>query len=247
MVRSGSKPNVAKNPKEAVAEVWRAVGRNVGDAYQLSLRDAANIVGFHTFPVGWSWIEYRLRPRAQARPYEETAANAARLGIPNNADQEPGGATAADISRQFRRRRTETLLHQIISRRRVELLLFNAEGRGHFASDAEILDFTLRLNIERGGVTIRDHNFEARLDGISLLDHLGPPDTLRKGKHDWLLAERLLRDFVTTHGCASPAEHIMKICADTYSTIRPSLGVLNKTSYSELARLIKEEHQDSAE
>jgi hypothetical protein len=170
-----------------------------------------------------------------------------RLGIPNDADQEPDGATAADISGQFRRRRTEKLLHQIISRRRAELLLFDSEGHGHFASDAEILDFTLRLNIERSSITIRDRKLEARLDGLSLLDHLGSPDTSRKGKHDWLLAERLLRDFVTTHGCASPAELIMKSCADAYSKIRPSLGVLNRTSYSELARLIKEEHQDSAE
>jgi hypothetical protein len=126
------------------------------------------------------------------------------------------------------------------------LILSDAEGNGRFARDADVLDLTMRFNIARRSVNIREHTYSAEIDGVDLLRHLcSSRPKHRKRTHDWFLVERLIRDFIMTRGSQSSNETIMKHCEDEYDKYRTN-GPLTRSFYAELVRRLREEYEISA-
>jgi hypothetical protein len=48
-----------KSSRAKLDALWREIRRDTQQRWSISLRAAANIVGFCEFPVGWAWSEYR--------------------------------------------------------------------------------------------------------------------------------------------------------------------------------------------
>jgi hypothetical protein len=181
---------------------------------------------------------------------EGKARNASRLGPSEAIASEPAGALASQYAEQYRRKHTQKRLYQILSSTNVRLALFNSESNGRFAIQSELLEATVRLDVERSLLLVQDHRERAEVLGPDLLTYLEAADAawdVREETHDWLLVERLVRNFMAAQGCALPNSEIMSACEDLYSDARPTFPGLDRSEFARLVALLKSEYQDSDE
>jgi hypothetical protein len=215
------------------------------------LRDAANIVGYHRYGLGWSWNEYELAKKATAPAHEAEARDLGHLGWPSITSSNPNGEQARLNAISSRTRFVKVRLHGFLSRQTVRLRLLGADGRGHYATDRDILDVTFKPNISRSNVVIRDQPPEhARIDGIDLLKSL---ELLPQGwdkklyRHDPFIVERLSRDFFESFGLDETNEKIMAWCSEQVGSSRSGKLLLTTSTFHELLKQLRLEYKDSDE
>jgi hypothetical protein len=130
----------------------------------------------------------------------------------------------------------------------VRLSLLSADGRGHFATDREVLDETFTTNISRSNVVIRDRPAEhARIDGIDLLENLEllhPRWEKKIYTHDPFIAERLSRNFFESFGLETPNEEIMVWCSEQIGVPQSGELILTPSTFAELLRQLRREYGD---
>jgi hypothetical protein len=239
-----------KDPKASLKRVWNEIKQSVGGDPQLNLREAANLIGFHSYPLGWTWSEYQSVKASKTPSYELKARDAARLGNTEAEVPQTAGILALRNAEQFRRRAIQKRLFQILSVEQVRLIVFNSDGNGRIATQIELLEASLRFDIERSLFCIRDYRERAEVIASDLLTHLESCEAawdVRKEQHDWLLAERLVRDFMAARGCNFRDQEIMRNCLELYTKVRPTFRELDNSEYARRIALLRLEHQPSDE
>jgi hypothetical protein len=215
----------------------------------LTLRDAANIIGFRSFPIGWAWTEFGLRKSAKIRPYEARARGTSQLGIAG-VSSEPEGLIAVENAIRFRCKTVQRSLYRIISGMRVPLIIYNADAHGRIAGEREALDQTLQLNVVDGNVSLHGYKEHAEIDGPKLIEHLdrvSAPWQTKIVKHGWLLAQRLARNVFEVHGCRFSDQEIIRQCRDQYTNIRVNSPDLDQSAYASLVATLRQEYEASDE
>jgi hypothetical protein len=245
MGKASFKPEIVKHTQKGFADVWTAIEEYVQTQDQLSLRDAANIIGFRSFPVGWTWTEYGLRKTAKTRPYEAKAQKTSRFGIPALSTSEPEGLIAGENAVRFRSESAQKSLYRITFRMNVPVRIYDADAYGRIADERDLLDQTLQFNVADGSISLHGYKERAEIDGPRLIKHLNRATASwekRPGKHDWLLAERLARDVFELHGCRFSDLGIIDRCRDQYKTIRPNSSYLDQSAYAALVATLRREY-----
>jgi hypothetical protein len=249
MGQSPGKRTTSDQNRATLARHWNDIIKELQDEAFINLRDAANVIGFHAFPLGWSWNEYELKYGNSRRPYERKLQNAIRLGIAHPDNPESAGASASQNAGHYRRASVRRKLGELLARRKVRLYIYDHNCRGRIASERETLDAALTLQIPASGVYDHPYSEHALIDAPDLLNYFKAADAPwkgRSGKHDWFVAERLVRDFMSIHGCAFSDQAIMSLCEKLYPHPDPDRP-LDKSRYAQLTRELRREHEFSVE
>jgi hypothetical protein len=192
-----------------------------------------------------------LAKNATAPSHEIEAQDLGHLGRPPVASPNANGIQARSNAISSRARFVKRRLYQFLSRQTVRLSLLSADGRGHFATDREVLDETFITNISRSNVVIRDRPAEhARIDGIDLLKNLEllqPKWEKKLYTHDPFIAERLSRDFFESFGVEASNEAIMNWCSEQIGFPQSGELILTLSTFAELLRQLRREYEDSEE
>ncbi|WP_170774118.1 hypothetical protein [Ruegeria lacuscaerulensis] len=165
------------------------------------------MIGFHLFPVGWTWNEYPTLCDEDHVGYEQPARSAIHqieksLPTPRSFSRLSGSAA------QFRRFHVESRLRQIIDRRTVRLYegpLAEPRALKEFGKDERGLDDRDRRLIRVAQSVVGFRMYSKRvceLDARELVEDLLRKIENRGGdsKHDWLLVELWLRHSIETKG-----------------------------------------------
>jgi hypothetical protein len=138
----------------------------------------------------------------------------------------------------------------MIAKLNVPTVLFNSEGKGRIATYDDLLEPTLRFDISRSVICIREYRERAEIFASEFLAQLNLGKAgwgVRKEQHDWLLAERLARDFIAEKGCGLPNQEIIRQCQDRYEAHLPEKKPLDTSQFAEMVALLKQEHLVSDE
>jgi hypothetical protein len=210
------------------------------------LRDAANIVGFCEFPVGWSWAEYKLFSRIPPPAYEERAKIARLLGIaPDEAERTSAGRDAEILAEHFRRNQVEQLLQRFIRRKEVGIIIYDEHMRGNIPSKKLRLDATAQINVDQSSYGFPDLQWHCVFDAIRLVKVMGPRRWRdeRTKDYDWLRIERYVRTYFETRGCPERKE-------DAFDSVVKQLNNANEgepsaASLKEFVATIRKEYEGS--
>ena len=197
----GTTPRTADKTSRAKLDALICV--DAQSRYSISLRVAANIIGFCEFPVGWSWSEYKPHQFERTHEYEKKARQVRLLGIePDLTIQTRDGKAAENKAAAFRRRHVERYLQRLISREEIRLTLFDAHAQGHTASEEIRLHPGTQIYVETSSYGFPGCLWSGSLDAIDLTRIMGERrwHNERGKSHDWLVIERHVRSYVETLG-----------------------------------------------
>jgi hypothetical protein len=243
MGKAPLKTEMAKR-RNGFSVVWTAIEEHVQAAPNLSLRDAANIIGFRSFPIGWTWTEYKSKKTSTAPPYEAKAQIASRTGVPIS-NPTPEGLIAKESAVSCRSASVRRTLYDITSRMSVPMRIYDADAYGRIADERDVLDQTLQFNIADGSISLHGCKERAEIDGPRLVKYLvrkKAPWQRRLIVHDWLTAERLARDVFEFMGCHLSDQGIIDRCRERYKSIYPNSRDLDGSAYAELVADLRREY-----
>jgi hypothetical protein len=243
----GSAPFKSDNVQQTqrrFGQFWTTIEDDVRDHDWLSLREAANIIGFRSFPVGWTWAEFALRKNAKAASYEAEGQAIFRMGVSRSSTPDQEGQNAANNALRFRSKSARSLLYRLTSQKRVPLRLSDADAYGRIASERELLDETLLFSITESTISVHGYKERAAVGGGQLIKALNSKTPIWKTKspkHDWLLAERLTRDEFETVGCKPSDLTVIKQCRERYTQLRPNSPDLTQSTFAKLVADLRRE------
>lgn len=204
-------PDAERASREKLDGIWRQICADADRRDSLTLRAAANIIGFCEFPLGWSWTEYNLGQFENSHGYEDDAKNSFTLGIDlQEVRRTPKGSDADIKGKQFRKERVEQLLERLIRRKEVGATIYDEQGYGSSISDKLRQSAGTKIDVERSSYGLPDLRWHCTIDAIDLTKFLDVRrwKNKRAKDHDWLLIERNIRVYFETYGCPDRKEDV---------------------------------------
>src|SRR5215203_3673524 len=190
--------------------LWNAIKQISDDQFALTLREAANVIGFALFPVGWIWDEYPCARGQALTDIERKAQELGLLGIPDGATSKnnmSGAVKAIRAGTSFRRNAVEKLLRRLIYRGEIRVIVTDSTGRRRHLPDQVRFDRTLSLNVRRNEISVGHERkrvtWEFETDGIDLTKALEGRCAWKNKKvsqNDWFKLERFLRTQFEANG-----------------------------------------------
>jgi hypothetical protein len=212
----------SSNPPLSYAQIriqidllWKQIRGFHQTQSMLTVRNAANLVGFWRFPVGWTWQEYG-RLLEQPLPYEKKAGS---LHHANLDTQSCAHNECCSRAEAYRMTEVEAYLLRFINRNEVLSALFDEWGDGRPFRD-QLCHSVKWVNVRAGYIRYR-RRAGCEIDALSLIDVI---DKCRKEEtssrpptYNWFVIERWIRNHIERNGTAASDSEILRMVEDWYS------------------------------
>jgi hypothetical protein len=207
--------------------LWRKIEASSSEHFALTLRQAANVVGFALFPVGWLWSEYPRAKGEKLTDIEREAQQLGLLGIPDGDDikERQGRAVRAiRAGADFRRDAVERLLRRFIHRADIRVIATDSTGLRTIIPENARFDPTFcldvranRMEIERNGRRMAWQFETDALDlTLALKGHCAWGDR-KTSPNDWFRLERFLREQFERNGLPSTRSVFVEEAAEWWA------------------------------
>lgn len=209
--------------KKKFVEFWNSIKKNADEHWTLNLRSTANLIGFSLFPVGWAWAEYPAKRHEERMPYEQRAQRISQMKVESESEDNKEGFRAFRCGIAYRRNKAELHLMRMIKRQEIPVTLFDDAGVGRALNDRMRLDSGLRIDIRKNLIGLDGlsygHVWQFETDTAKVWDALAGKGGWMKNDstHDWLLAERYMRELFETHGVPKTRDEYFGKTAERYS------------------------------
>jgi len=118
--------------RDAFERVWSRIQEYCHDRPLIELGVAGNIAGYCLFPVGWMWLECKVRAGVGSLPFYEDAESLGRIAVL------PSGNGIIPTERKSTREGHKAIARSISYRRRsVEIFLANSIAKGEIPAFTE--------------------------------------------------------------------------------------------------------------
>jgi hypothetical protein len=244
MSEAEPEPPANKTPltyAQAVSKIdalWKQIRAFHQKRYMLSLRHAANLVGFWRFPVGWTWQEYD-RWMEEQLPYELQAARLRHLDLQAPVYAPNDWVGRAEVCRM---KEVEDYLLRFINRREVECAVYDDRGNAvqenfqHSVKWLNVRDSCIRYGREVGGCEV---------DALSLLDAIERhrKKRSRPPKYNWLAIERWVRNHIESDGLVASDSEIVGVVYEWYATRYGKDTMPTRSTLAEDVASLRREYQ----
>lgn len=239
---------ISKLPFSAL---WNEIRAYHDEHWKVRFRVAANLIGFWSFPVGWTWEEYPADTEDDRAVYEIRAKGLSHCGLERPAEMTSTGESAVRTGQKHRRKHVERFLVRRIARQEIRFykgsLVFPQalEESGKTEAEFDVRDL-LRVRIRESQLGARLWTRRhCELDAIQLLDHiLALTETRgRPPHHDWLKIERWCRDQIEQQGLPVETTRLSNLAAEWYSNQFSTSNEPEKKALDELVTRLKHEYE----
>jgi len=189
--------------------IWKQVRAYHQTEYLLTLRNAANLVGFWLFPVGWTWHEYE-RWLEEPLSYESKASKVRYLHLDLPNCPAANDRTSCSRAEAYRMTQVEKYVLRFINRLEISNVLY--DGEGNPSAFLENLRHSVKwLHVQGGYLRYGKRIAGCFVDALALLDVI---DQARKeakpkaAKYNWLVIERWVRNHIELRGTAESDSEI---------------------------------------
>ena len=237
-------PDAERASREKLDGIWRQICADADRRDCLTLRAAANIIGFCEFPLGWSWTEFKPWQFERIHDYEDKAKVTRTLSILLDKNkQNTKGKAAEGTAQVFRRRHVEQMLARLIGRDAVRAIIYDERNNGSLIDDKLRLAEGTKIDVERSSYGFPDLRWHCTIDAINLTKFMGE----RRWRHtrakdrDWLIIERYIRVYFETYGCPDRKEDVYDAILANFSADKEPSSSMLKDAIADLRR----EYEDS--